>query len=72
MAQRREAQLGGRCGVVARLLLDPGPDMKRLHGRDRRHQVVVTPCEEVRHGAAVGPARVRIADGRREEFEKAK
>jgi hypothetical protein len=70
--QHRQAQLDGRRGVRARLLLGPRRDVKRLHGHDRRHQVIVAPHKKVRHGAAVDPARVRIADVRREEFQKAK
>ena len=72
MAQRRQAQLGGRGRMLARLLLDPGRDVKRLHGGDRWHPLLVAPGQKLRHGAAVGPARVRVADVGREEFQEAK
>ncbi len=69
VAQRGQRRLGSRCRVLARLLLDPRGDVKRLHGGDRRH-AQVAPSHKLRHTAAGGPPRVPAADVRREEFQK--
>ncbi len=69
IAARRCFAVGAAC--VARLLLDPGGDVQRLHGRDRRHAMILAPGQEVGHGAAVGAARVRVADVGGEEFKEA-
>ncbi len=71
VADRGQAQLDGRRRKFARLPLDPGRHMQRLHRRDRRHAMLVAPGQEVGHSAAVGPPRVRVADGGREEFQEA-
>jgi len=71
MAQRRQAQLGGRGRMLARLLLDPCRDVKRLHGGDRTYLVVLAPGQKLCDRMAVSPPRVRVADIRREEFQEA-
>ncbi len=71
VADRGQAQFDGRCREVTGLHFDPGRHMQRLHRRNRRHAVIVAPGQEVRHSAAVGSPRVRVADRRREEFQKA-
>ena len=45
--------------------------MRRLHGRDRWHALVVAPGQKLRHGVALGPARVRVADVGCEEIQEA-
>ena len=71
VAQRGEPLLHGRRGVASRLLLDPGRDMQRLDGGDAGHGRLGAPRQEIRHGAAIGAARVRVADGGGEEFQEA-
>jgi hypothetical protein len=71
MAQRRELRLDGRGGAPLLLHLDLRGDVKRLHGFDRSHVVIVAPRQKLRHGAAVGAPRVQVANVRREEFEEA-
>jgi hypothetical protein len=51
--------------------LDPGGDVHRLHGGDRRHAGARAPGQEFIGRAGVGAARVRVADVGREEFEEA-
>ena len=70
VADRGQALLDGRRGELARLRLDPGRDVQRPHGGERRHAMALAPGEEVAHGAAVGPARVRVADRGGEELEE--
>jgi hypothetical protein len=43
----------------------------RLDGGDRRQADASAPGQEFLDGAVVGPSRVRVADIRGEEFEKA-
>ena len=69
--QRGQLLFHRRRGKLSRLHLDPRRDVERLHPRDRRHLVVITPRQKLRRRAAVGAARVRVADVRREEFQKA-
>jgi hypothetical protein len=57
--------------VLARVLLDPCPDAKRLQGRARRHAVVLALGHKFRDGTVVGAARVGVADIRREDFQEA-
>ena len=45
--------------------------MHRLDGRNRRHAGVGAPSQKFLRGTGVGPARVRVADVGREEFEEA-
>jgi hypothetical protein len=45
--------------------------MHRLDGGDRRYADARTPGQEFLRGSVVGPARVRVADVGREEFEEA-
>ena len=51
--------------------LDPGRDMHRLDGGDRRHADARAPGQKFLGGAVIGPARVRVADVGGEEFEEA-
>lgn len=44
--------------------------MQRLHGRKGRHAMLFAPGQEFGHSAAVGAARVRVADGGGEELEE--
>ena len=68
---RREPLLDARRGQLARRGLDPGCDMHRLDGGDRRHADARAPAEEFIGGAGIGPARVRVADVGGEEFKEA-
>ena len=70
MLQRGQLLFHRRRGLLPRLHLDPRGNVKRLHGGDRGQLVVVTPRQKLRHSAAVSPPRVRVADVRREEFQK--
>jgi hypothetical protein len=58
VADRGEALLDARCGKLARTGLDPGGDMHRLHGADRRHAHACTPVEKFLRGPGIGPTRV--------------
>jgi hypothetical protein len=71
VADRGEPLLDTRRGKLACAGLDPGGDMHRLDGADRRDAGGRAPGKEVIGGARIGPARVRVADVRREEFEEA-
>ena len=52
--------------------LDPGGDVHRLDGADRRHAAARAPgLKELIRGAGISPARVRVANVGREEFEEA-
>ena len=51
--------------------LDPGRDVHRLDGGDRRHAGARAPGQKFLRGAGIGPARVRVADVGGEEFEEA-
>jgi hypothetical protein len=68
IAARRSFAVGAAC---ARLRLDPGGDVQRPHGGDRRHPGILAPGQEIRHGTAIGPPRMRIADLRGEELQEA-
>jgi ribosomal protein S18 acetylase RimI-like enzyme len=70
MADRGEPLLDARRGELTRAGLDPGRDMHRLHGRNRRHARIRAPAEKFLRGAGIGPARVRVADVCGEEFEE--
>lgn len=70
MAYRRQPLLRRCRRVVAGLLFGPGGDVQRLHHGDRRDAVVLAPGHEVGDRPAVGPAGVRVADLRGEEFQK--
>jgi len=72
VTDRSEPLLDARRGQFACCLLDPGCDMHRLHGRDRRHADGRAPGQEFLSSAGIGPARVRVADIGGEEFEKAR
>jgi hypothetical protein len=71
VTNRGEPLLDTRCRELARAGLDPGGDVHRQHGGDRRHADAPAPGQEFFRGAGVGPARVRVADVGREEFEEA-
>jgi hypothetical protein len=70
-ADRGEFLLGGRRAVGAGHRLDVSADVKRLHVDDRGEAVLLAPYEEFRNRAAIGAARVRVADVGNEEFPKA-
>ena len=70
MADGSETQLRRGRRALARLQLDPGGDMERLDGGDRRHPSFGAPMQEAGDGAAVGAARVRVADVGGEELQK--
>ena len=70
MADRGKPLLDARRRELARANLDPGRDVHRLHGADRRHAGARTPGQKFIGGAGVGPARVRVADVGGEEFEE--
>ena len=72
MPQRGELLLHRWRGVALRLLLDPCRDMQRPDGGDAWHGRLGAPCEEIRDGAAIGEAGVRVAEGRGEEFQEAR
>jgi hypothetical protein len=59
-----------RRGQLARTGLDPGRDVHRLHGRDRRHADIGAPGQKFLRRSIVRPACVRVADVGREEFEE--
>ena len=69
IAASRCLTLGAASSRVAGL--DPGGDVHRLDGADRRHAGARAPGQEFIGGAGIGPARVRVADVGREEFEEA-
>src|SRR5438045_377489 len=71
MTDRSEPWLDARRGELARASLDPGGDVHRLDGADRRHAGVGAPSEEFIGSAGIGATRVRVADVGREEFEEA-
>ena len=50
---------------------DPGRDVSRLNGSDRRGTCSLAPGEEAGDGAAISTACVWVADVGREEFEEA-
>jgi hypothetical protein len=50
-----------RC-FVEHLLYLPGRDVKRLHGVDQCHAVVLAPSQKLCHSATVAAAHVRIVD----------
>ena len=51
-------------------VLDVASDVHWLHGRDRRHAMMLAPGQELVHCLRVGPAGVAVADVGREEFDK--
>jgi hypothetical protein len=71
MTDRGEPLLHARRRELARRGLDPGGDVHRLHRGDRRHFGIRAPGEKFFRRAGISPARVRVADVRREEFEEA-
>ena len=72
MTDRGEPLLDARCRELARAGLDPGRNVHRLHGADRRHADARTPGQKFIRGAGIGSARVRVADVGGEEFEEAR
>ena len=71
VADGGELLLDRRCRQRRGLELDPGRDVQRLYRSDRRHHVRLAPGQEVRHGAGIGAARVRVPNGGGEELEEA-
>jgi len=57
-------------GMLPGLALDPGRHMQRLHRSNRGHRVILVPGQEVRYGAGLGAAGVRVAQGGGEEFQE--
>ena len=70
MADGSEAQLRRKRRALARLQFDSDGDMERLDDGDRRHPSFGTPAQEADDGAAVGAARVRVADVGGEALQK--
>jgi hypothetical protein len=71
MTDRGEPLLDARRRELARAGLDPGADVHRLDGGDRRHAGARTPGQKFIGGTGIGAARVRVADVGGEEFEEA-
>ena len=71
VTQRGKPLFDARRRKLARRRLDPGGDMDRLDGRDRRHPGARAPGQKLLRSAGIGPARVRVADVGREEFKEA-
>ena len=71
VTDRSEPLLDARRGQLARAGLDPGGDVHRLDGGDRRHAGARAPGQKFLGGAGIGSPRVRVADVGREEFEEA-
>jgi hypothetical protein len=73
MPQRREPLLDARRGAARpHLAFDPRGNMQRRDMRDGGHAGGLAPRQKLCDGAAVGAARVRVADVGGEEFEKAR
>jgi hypothetical protein len=71
VTDRGEPLLDARRRKFARRRFDPRRDMHRLSGHERRHAGACAPAQEFLGSPMVGPARVRVADIGREEFEEA-
>ena len=71
MADRGKPLLGGRRRSRAGQLLDVAGDVHRLHGRDRRHAVILAPGQKFAHRLRVGAAGVAVANVGGEEFDEA-
>jgi hypothetical protein len=71
VTDRGEPLLHTRRRELARASLDPGGDVHRLDGGDRRHASARAPGQKFVRGARVGPPRVRVADVGGEEFKEA-
>jgi len=71
MTDRGKPLLDARRRELACAGLDPGGDMDRLDGGDRRHANACAPGQEFVRGAGIGASRVRVADVGREELEEA-
>ena len=71
MADRGEPLLDTRRRQLMRRGLDPGGDVHRLDGGDRRHAGIGAPGQKFLCRPGIGAARVRAADVGGEEFEKA-
>jgi hypothetical protein len=71
MTDRGEPLLDARRRKLARAGLDPGGDMHRLDGPDRRHTGVRAPSQKFLRGPVISASRVRVAYVCRKEFEDA-
>jgi hypothetical protein len=70
VADSGELLLHGRGCQRSCWQLDPGRDVKRLHGRDQAQAGFLAPSQEIAHSAAVGAMAVRVADGAGEELQE--
>ena len=66
-----EVLLDARLGKISATALDVAGDDCWSDLFQRSDAARLTPTEEVRDGAGVGSARIRVSDVRREEFDKA-
>lgn len=71
-ANGSEALLRGRRAVFAGERFDISADMQGLHVGERGGALPLAPGEELPDRAAIGAARMRVADVRDEEFPKAR
>jgi hypothetical protein len=71
VTNRGEPLLDARRRELSRSRLDPGGDVHRLDGADRRHAHARAPRQEFIGGAGIGAAGVRVTDVGGEEFEEA-
>jgi hypothetical protein len=71
MANRGQALLEAQCRELARTGLDPGGNVHRLDGADRRHAGACAPSQKFLCNSRIGSPRVRVADVGRKEFEEA-
>ncbi len=73
MADGRQVLLDSRRGQLAGFTFDPRGNVQRLHVDDRLHASRNrAPIEKFSHGSDIGMPRVRVADIRSEELQKAK
>jgi hypothetical protein len=71
MADGCEPLLDARRRELMRADLNPGRDVHRLHGADRRRAGGRSPRQKLIGSAGVSPTSVRVADVGRETFEEA-
>jgi hypothetical protein len=71
VAQRRKPLLDRGRSQFARRRLDPGCDVHRLDGGDRRHPDARAPAQKFLRSSVICPPRVLVADVGCIEFEEA-